>query len=238
MSEQTDISSTGDLANEDASRTPEVNESVTGDATENITLSDEGTNSHGGTTQKTTSSTDKNEADEKLTSEDNSEVEMANAAEDLFSNEIDQSDVTAGGDFQVGSVDPVSAEVIDKLSNGFVQKFLPKLEKAQLSLKEVLDNQQILIESVEQEKEKFAECTAMEEVNNTMIKARQYCTKLVALKKEMITLHEKSVKLKKRAVKLQQQKQKEELQRAAQIEREHEKERMLNARIAKKRSDS
>ena len=29
-----------------------------------------------------------------------------------------------------------------------------------------------------------------------MLKARRYCNKLVALKKEMISLHEKSVKLK------------------------------------------
>ncbi|XP_046580770.1 biogenesis of lysosome-related organelles complex 1 subunit 6-like [Haliotis rubra] len=127
------------------------------------------------------------------------------------------------------TVDP---EIVEKLSSGFLQTFLPTLEKSKSSLEEVLSNQKILIDTVEQENSKFQECQSMEELTQTMLKARKYYNKLITIKKEMSNLHDKSGKLKKRAVKLQQQRQKEELQKAQQREKEHEKERMLAARVA------
>ncbi|XP_067653108.1 biogenesis of lysosome-related organelles complex 1 subunit 6-like [Haliotis asinina] len=126
----------------------------------------------------------------------------------------------------------VDPEIVEKLSSGFLQTFLPTLEKSKSSLEEVLSNQKILIETVEQENSKFQECQSMEELTQTMLKARKYYNKLITIKKEMANLHDKSGKLKKRAVKLQQQRQKEELQKAQQREKEHEKERMLAARVA------
>lgn len=129
---------------------------------------------------------------------------------------------------------PVNEDVIDKLSFGVLEHCLPDLQKAKGSLEEILRNQTILIETVQQENGKFAECKAMDDLTEMMMKSRRYYTKLMNLKKEMAVLSEKSFKLKKRAVKLQQQKQKEELMKAQQLEREQEKERMLTAKVAKK----
>ncbi|XP_071098723.1 biogenesis of lysosome-related organelles complex 1 subunit 6-like [Haliotis cracherodii] len=128
------------------------------------------------------------------------------------------------------TVDPA---IVENLSSGFLQTFLPNLDKSKSSLDEVLSNQKILIETVEQENAKFQECQSMEELTQTMLKARRYYNKLITIKKEMTNVHDKSAKLKKRAVKLQQQRQKEELQKAQQREKEHEKERMLAARVAR-----
>ncbi|XP_046350364.2 biogenesis of lysosome-related organelles complex 1 subunit 6-like [Haliotis rufescens] len=128
------------------------------------------------------------------------------------------------------TVDPA---IVENLSSGFLQTFLPNLDKSKSSLDEVLSNQKILIETLEQENAKFQECQSMEELTQTMLKARRYYNKLITIKKEMTNVHDKSAKLKKRAVKLQQQRQKEELQKAQQREKEHEKERMLAARVAR-----
>ncbi|CAG5119848.1 unnamed protein product, partial [Candidula unifasciata] len=93
-------------------------------------------------------------------------------------------------------------------------------------------SQSVLIETVQQEISKFTDCQAITDLKDTMTKARLYHSKLLRLRKEMTDLHEKSKRLKKRALKLQQQKQKEELTRAHNLEKELEKERMLTARVA------
>lgn len=132
----------------------------------------------------------------------------------------------------------VDAAIIDKLTEGTLGLFLPNLQKAKGSINEVLHNQEVLIETIQQENAKFDDSVATKKLTDTMITARQYHTKLVNLKKEMATLMDRSTKLKRRAVKLQQQKQKEELQRAQQKEREQEKERALTAKVAKQSKDT
>lgn len=130
-------------------------------------------------------------------------------------------------------VDPAT---IEKLTNGVLEMFLPNLQKAKGSLNELLHNQEVLIETVQQENSKFTDSASMKQLIQTMHEAKLYHGKLVNLKKEMNTLMDKSTKLKHRAVKLQQQKQKDELTRAAQHERELERERMLTAKVAKQPS--
>ncbi|GFO22516.1 biogenesis of lysosome-related organelles complex 1 subunit 6 [Plakobranchus ocellatus] len=126
----------------------------------------------------------------------------------------------------------VDASVIDLLTNGFVEKFLPGLRKSQTTIDQIRSSQTVLLETVQQETAKFRDCLAMNYVEDTMVKARHYHNKLLRLRREMTNLHEKSKKLKKRALKLQQQKQTEELTRAHSREHELEKERMLTARLA------
>ncbi|XP_045214193.2 biogenesis of lysosome-related organelles complex 1 subunit 6-like [Mercenaria mercenaria] len=127
-------------------------------------------------------------------------------------------------------VDPA---VIEKLTHGVLEMFLPNLQKAKGSLNEVLHNQEVLIETVQQENSKFTESASMKQLIETMQEAKAYHGKLVNLKREMNSLMDKSTKLKRRAVKLQQEKQKEELRKAVQQEREQERERMLTAKVAK-----
>lgn len=123
--------------------------------------------------------------------------------------------------------------VIEKLTHSVLEMFLPNLQKAKGSLNEVLHNQEVLIETIQQENSKFTESAPMKELLQTMLEAKVYHSKLVNLKREMNALMDKSTKLKRKAVKLQQQKQKEELTRADQRERELERERMLMAKVAK-----
>lgn len=140
-----------------------------------------------------------------------------------------------GGDVEEQTEDvEVDPAVIEKLTNSVLEMFLPNLQKAKGSLNELLHNQEVLIETVQQENSKFSDSAAMKQLIQTMHDAKMYHSKLVNLKKEMNFLMDKSTKLKHRAVKLQQQKQKEELTRAAQQEKELERERMLTAKVAKK----
>ncbi|XP_025080776.1 biogenesis of lysosome-related organelles complex 1 subunit 6-like isoform X2 [Pomacea canaliculata] len=134
--------------------------------------------------------------------------------------------------FRMGVEVSVDPAVIHSLSSAFASQVLPSLEKAKSSISEIVSNQQVIIDTLEQENSKFKECTAFNELTITMLKARDYYNKLVTVKKDMSSLHDRAIKLKRRALKLQQQKQKEELQRAHQLEKELERDQMLTAKVA------
>jgi len=127
------------------------------------------------------------------------------------------------------NVDPA---IVASLTEGFVQRFLPSLESARKTIHQINSSQTVLIETIQQEVTKFDECREIAQLEQTMSKAKLYHNKLLKVRREMTLLHEKSAKLKKRSLKLQQQKQKEELTRAHDLEREMEKERMLTAKVA------
>ena len=63
--------------------------------------------------------------------------------------------------------------------------------------------QNSLIESLEQENEKYNEFNKQLDFESIVTKANVYCNKLVNIKKEMQSLSERSDKLKKRALRLQ-----------------------------------
>ncbi|XP_071789063.1 biogenesis of lysosome-related organelles complex 1 subunit 6-like [Asterias amurensis] len=129
---------------------------------------------------------------------------------------------------------PVNESVIEKLTVAFLQTFLPQAEHSNAELDELMRNQRVLIETLQQENSKFQENDMMSELSELMVEAKKYYIKLVHLRKEMISLHEKSTKLKKRAIKLQHHKMKQNLQREQQRERELEQEKHLIAKPAKK----
>uniref|UniRef100_A0A8C5VD80 Biosis of lysosomal organelles complex 1 subunit 6 n=1 Tax=Microcebus murinus TaxID=30608 RepID=A0A8C5VD80_MICMU len=97
-----------------------------------------------------------------------------------------------------------------------------------------IQNQVVLLDTLEQEISKFKECHSMLDINALFTEAKHYHAKLVNIRKEMLMLHEKTSKLKKRALKLQQKRQKEELEREQQREKEFEREKQLTARPAKR----
>ncbi|XP_052084830.1 biogenesis of lysosome-related organelles complex 1 subunit 6-like [Mytilus californianus] len=129
----------------------------------------------------------------------------------------------------------INPETLEKLTLGFLSHCLPDLQRAKGSLTEILNSQNILHETAQNENSKFK---INEDVEQTMAKVKLYHAKLLYLKREMNNLGEKSFKLKKRGIKLQQQKIKEELQKQEQEEKEKMREEMLTAKIAKKRSSS
>jgi signal transduction histidine kinase len=124
----------------------------------------------------------------------------------------------------------LSNDTINKLAYGVVNSLLPDLSRSKKLLSDVTESQRVLIETLQQENAKFAECQVLQEVMETMNRAKLYHGKLVNIKKEMLLLHEKTAQLKRRALRLQQQKQMEALDAEQRRERELEKERALMAR--------
>ncbi|KAK3596254.1 hypothetical protein CHS0354_034499 [Potamilus streckersoni] len=131
---------------------------------------------------------------------------------------------------------PVDPRVIESMAHGVMEMFLPNLQKSKSQLNEVLKVQAISLETVQQENAKFGDTDTVKEITATMEEAKRYYTKLVALKKEMQSLADKSEKLKRQAVKLQQQKQRAEIQLAQQQKRKMERERRLQAKDAKRQT--
>ncbi|XP_072034189.1 uncharacterized protein [Amphiura filiformis] len=132
---------------------------------------------------------------------------------------------------------PVTDETLEHLTEGFLQAFVPHIETSYESLDELMRNQRVLIETVQQENVKCNENDLVTELAEVMTEARIYHSKLVNVKKEMTSLHERTTKLKKRALKLQQQKMKENLAKEQQREKEMEQERHLIAKPISKRTE-
>ncbi|XP_062998428.1 biogenesis of lysosome-related organelles complex 1 subunit 6 isoform X1 [Elgaria multicarinata webbii] len=128
----------------------------------------------------------------------------------------------------------VDKKAVEQLTEGLISHYLPDLQRSKLALKELTQNQEVLLETLQQEISKFKECNSILDINMLFSEAKFYHNKLVNIRKEMMMLHEKTSKLKKRALKLQQKRQKEELEREQQREKELEREKQLTARPAKR----
>ncbi|XP_072550914.1 biogenesis of lysosome-related organelles complex 1 subunit 6 [Salminus brasiliensis] len=149
----------------------------------------------------------------------------------------EEAEVGSGSECQAGPVEDlvvVNEESVEKLTEGLITHYLPQLHTSKHALQELTQNQVILLETLDQEITKFRECNSMVDLNSLFTEAKLYHNKLVNIRKEMITLHDKTSKLKKRALKLQQQRQREALEREQQKERELERERQLIAKPAKR----
>ncbi|XP_038654303.1 biogenesis of lysosome-related organelles complex 1 subunit 6-like [Scyliorhinus canicula] len=127
----------------------------------------------------------------------------------------------------------VNQATVEKLTEGLISHYLPDLQQSKTALQELTQTQVVLLDTLEQEIAKFRECNLVLDINMLFTEARCYHNKLINIRKEMITLHEKTTKLKRRALKLQQQRRKDELEREQRKERELERERQLIAKPAK-----
>ncbi|KAM3828350.1 biogenesis of lysosome-related organelles complex 1 subunit 6 [Vipera latastei] len=128
----------------------------------------------------------------------------------------------------------VDKKAVEQLTEGLISHYLPDLQRSKLALKELTQNQEVLLETVQQEISKFKECNSVLDINMLFSEAKYYHNKLVNIRKEMLMLHEKTSKLKRRALKLQQKRQKEELDREQQREKDLEREKQLTAKPAKR----
>ncbi|KAJ7311033.1 hypothetical protein JRQ81_006630 [Phrynocephalus forsythii] len=128
----------------------------------------------------------------------------------------------------------VDTKAVEQLTEGLISHYLPDLQRSKLSLKELTQNQEVLLDTLQQEISKFKECNSVLDINALFSEAKLYYSKLVNIRKEMMVLHEKTSKLKRRALKLQQKRQKEELEREQQHEKELEREKQLTAKPAKR----
>ncbi|XP_053128633.1 biogenesis of lysosome-related organelles complex 1 subunit 6 [Hemicordylus capensis] len=128
----------------------------------------------------------------------------------------------------------VDKKAVEQLTEGLISHYVPDLQRSKLALKELTQNQEVLLETLQQEISKFKECNSVLDINALFSEAKYYHAKLLNIRKEMMMLHDKTSKLKKRALKLQQKRQKEELEREQQREKELEREKQLTAKPAKR----
>ncbi|XP_054859082.1 biogenesis of lysosome-related organelles complex 1 subunit 6 [Eublepharis macularius] len=128
----------------------------------------------------------------------------------------------------------IDKKAVEQLTEGLISHYLPDLQRSKLALKELTQNQEVLLETLQQEISKFKECSSVLDINVLFSEAKFYHNKLVNVRKEMMMLHDKTSKLKKRALRLQQKRQKEELEREQQREKELEREKQLTAKPAKR----
>ncbi|XP_059809090.1 biogenesis of lysosome-related organelles complex 1 subunit 6 [Hypanus sabinus] len=127
----------------------------------------------------------------------------------------------------------VNQETVEKLTEGLISHYLPDLKQLKNALQELTQNQVVLLDTLEQQIAKFRECHLVLDINALFTEAKCYHDKLVNIRREMVTLHERTTRLKRRALKLQQQRQKEVLENEQQREKELERERQLIAKPAK-----
>ncbi|KAK6187856.1 hypothetical protein SNE40_005789 [Patella caerulea] len=174
----------------------------------------------------------------------NSGCELDAQADDLRGNGNDEANSMDTGNslesrhtdsqYNEGCDISINPNSVSKITDGLVHNILPSLEKAKVSLDEALKNQDVLIETVQQENAKFSDCNSLEHLVALMLEARVYYNKLMTVKKDMTMLSDRTSKLKRRAVRLQQQKQKEEQHMIQRREKELEREQQLVARVVKR----
>ncbi|GFQ97707.1 biogenesis of lysosome-related organelles complex 1 subunit 6 [Trichonephila clavata] len=128
----------------------------------------------------------------------------------------------------------VSVQLLEKLSNGILSFYVDDMKKTSSSLAELIRNQNIVIETLEQENERITDAVKTYPLDEMFTRIKLYHQKVLLLKKDMLTIHDRTSKLKKRAMKLQQQKQKEALQKELQRDREIERDKQLAPKIATK----
>ncbi|XP_076751425.1 biogenesis of lysosomal organelles complex 1 subunit pallidin [Xylocopa sonorina] len=118
-------------------------------------------------------------------------------------------------------------EATKKLAEGLLNQYQAQLEQVERKLDEVRSKQETLLDQMQIENIKLQDTfddVKLDEMFQT-IKVSQ--GKLILMKKEMASIHERTFKLKKRALRLQQIKQKEALNREQQREQEIRREQEL-----------
>ena len=125
-----------------------------------------------------------------------------------------------------------SEESLSKLKDGILSITIPETEKAEAKVKEVIRSQDVVRESIQQELVQLEEYKLTDDIGKIFVDVKRYHAKLTNIKKDMHTLQDKSAKLKRKAQRLQIQKQKEELHKAHQKEKQLELEREITAKPA------
>ncbi|XP_033336399.1 biogenesis of lysosomal organelles complex 1 subunit pallidin [Megalopta genalis] len=112
------------------------------------------------------------------------------------------------------------SEAAKKLAEGLLGIYKLPLEQVHKELAEVTTKQQALLNQMQGENTKLQQTVEDVDLNKMFQTVKVYQGKLISMKKEMASIHERTFKLKKRALRLQQIKQKEALNREQQREQE------------------
>ncbi|GLV39874.1 Pallidin [Carabus blaptoides fortunei] len=113
-------------------------------------------------------------------------------------------------------------DTVTNLTTGVLEIYQPHLKKVQSQLHELTIKQKVLIEQLHNENLKLAWSQNSSDYQEMFKTIQIYRDKLVNIKKDMRTLHEKSTKLKKRALRLQQLKERDEAAKMQRRQREQD----------------
>ncbi|XP_043785988.1 biogenesis of lysosome-related organelles complex 1 subunit 6 [Apis laboriosa] len=118
-------------------------------------------------------------------------------------------------------------EAVKKLAEGFLNQYQVQWEQTEKKLDEVKNKQETLLNQMQIENKKFQDVFDDIKLNDMFQTIKIGQNKLILMKKEMASIHERTFKLKKRALRLQQIIQKEALNREQQREQEIRREQEL-----------
>uniref|UniRef100_H2Y9B0 Biogenesis of lysosome-related organelles complex 1 subunit 6 n=1 Tax=Ciona savignyi TaxID=51511 RepID=H2Y9B0_CIOSA len=119
------------------------------------------------------------------------------------------------------------------LSQHFFREFEPMLCETKAKLNDVKQNQTVLIESLEREKDKLKEISMINEIEEAMSTVHSYRMKLVKIKRSMGLLKEASTRIRKEACHLEQLKRKEKVKEQERNRQALEEENKLTAQLSK-----
>jgi len=125
---------------------------------------------------------------------------------------------------------PVHAK--EQLVAGILETYEPDFRSVHDRVKELMQNQGVLLDSTQNELTALSECTMLKEIAGTFENLKTYQKKLTMIKKDMGQLLDRSHKAKLRAHKLQIQKQKDDLAVALEKEKQMKYEKELMAKPA------
>ncbi|KAK0175341.1 hypothetical protein PV327_009095 [Microctonus hyperodae] len=115
----------------------------------------------------------------------------------------------------------------DKLVQGILDVYQSPLQQMKNELQELLKKQESLVDKMQVENKQLTETAEDEQCIEMYSTIKIYNDKLLRIKKEMSSIHERTLKLKKRALRLQQIKQKEALAKEQKREEETRREQEL-----------
>ncbi|KOC68599.1 Pallidin [Habropoda laboriosa] len=118
-------------------------------------------------------------------------------------------------------------EAAKKLSEGLLSMCQDRFEHVKKKLDEVRVKQETLYDKMQIENKKLQETFDDVQLDEMFQTVKTSQGKLVTMKKEMVSIHERTLKLQKRVLRLQQIKQKEVLNREQQREQELRREQEL-----------
>ncbi|OAD55706.1 Pallidin [Eufriesea mexicana] len=118
-------------------------------------------------------------------------------------------------------------DAVKKLAEGFLNQYQVQWEQTEKKLDEVRNKQETLLNQMQIENKKFQNVFDDVKLNEMFQTIKVSQSKLILMKKEMASIHERTFRLKKRALKLQQMIQKEALNREQQREQEIRREQEL-----------
>lgn len=118
-------------------------------------------------------------------------------------------------------------EAVKKLAEGFLNQYQVQWEQTEKKLDEVKNKQETLLNQMQIENKKFQDVFDDIKLNDMFQTIKISQNKLILMKKEMASIHERTFKLKKRALRLQQIIQKEALNKEQQREQEIRREQEL-----------